>query len=153
MPAVTLLGSVLRRVDWRGLPQSDCHGDLTLENILLKPDGTIALIDCDVPDLTGLWFDLAKLYQDFDGFWCLRGLAREGASLRFLNAVLALRRLRAVVDEVVAAELPELPRLLPALVGLNLLRTLPYCTETATALFVIDRARVVLSKLDPGSLG
>src|SRR6202007_385393 len=53
--------------DWDGIPESVCHGDMTLENLLLRKDRGAVFIDCDEPFVSSSWLDLAKLCQDIDG--------------------------------------------------------------------------------------
>ena len=65
--------------DWDNIPESPCHGDLTLENILLTAGKTVGLIDCDEAFVSSWWLDFGKLFQDIAGHWCLRGLYAAGA--------------------------------------------------------------------------
>ncbi|MEO8301241.1 MAG: phosphotransferase [Rhizomicrobium sp.] len=53
--------------DWAGIPESPCHGDLTLENVLLTAGKSIAFIDCDDGFASSFWLDFGKLFQDIDG--------------------------------------------------------------------------------------
>ena len=79
------------------------------------------------------------------GRWCLRHLAiAEPNGLRYRNAQLALRRVRRDIDALLALVLPELVPDLPALVCLNLLRALPYSTDTAVGRFILDRVEALL---------
>ena len=49
-----------------------CHGDLTLENMVVGEDGTICVIDLLDPPFEHWWNDVAKLHQDLAGGWFLR---------------------------------------------------------------------------------
>ncbi len=146
MPVIDLLGSLLARAQWPPLPEGPCHGDLTLENILVDSKGAIWLIDFDAPELSSYWLDLAKLYQDLSGLWCLRHLAAEDRNtLAYKNAIIAMRRFRAEIDQVVAAALPGFHAGLPSLVALHLMRALPYCEDTATIVYILNRVHAVIA--------
>ena len=145
MPVIELVGGVLGQMDWPLLPEGQCHGDLTLENILVDSDGRLWLIDFDAPDLASFWLDLAKLYQDLIGHWCLRHVARQHHGPAHLNAIMAIRRLRDAIDGVVDEAMPGVRSLLPPLVALNLMRALPYCETISTAAYILDRAQAVLT--------
>lgn len=54
------------------LESSLCHGDLTLDNIIYKSDGTFGMIDPSEGEFDSWIFDLAKLRQDLEGHWFLR---------------------------------------------------------------------------------
>jgi aminoglycoside phosphotransferase (APT) family kinase protein len=130
--------------DWRGVPQSEHHGDLTLENLIIHQTD-YWLIDFDVVDI-GSWFmDVGKLFQDLHGQWCLRHLAAaQPGSLAHLNAQLALSRLGEVVWAALRDLSPRLPALIPALAAFSLARAMPYCTDAATAAFLAGRVEAVL---------
>ena len=145
MPVIELLGAMLLRADWPDLPKGACHGDLTLENILIDPSGAIWLIDFDAPELASYWLDLAKLYQDLSGLWCLRHLGVEDQhSLVYRNAIAAMRRFRNEIDKVVDEALPGFLAVLPPLVALHLMRALPYCEDVATVVYILNRTHTVI---------
>ena len=146
MPAIVLLGSSLSRSEWPAIPEGSCHGDMTLENILIDTSNRLWLIDFDAPDLSSYWFDLAKMYQDLQGHWCLRYMSSQSRSPSRLNAIMAIRRLRSAVDELVAPLVPGLLETLAPLVALCLMRALPYCQEIGTALFILDRAHAIITE-------
>ena len=92
---IVAVGNELLGRDWSAIPASSCHGDLTLENILLHQRRTV-FIDCDETFASSYWLDLSKLFQDVDGHWCLRHLyldAPTGTAL--VNAIGRLHRLAA----------------------------------------------------------
>ncbi len=130
----------LRACDWSDIPESPCHGDLTLENILVAKERGIVFIDCDEPWVSSYWLDLGKLFQDVAGHWCIRGLYDPQAStVRRTNAILKLDRL-APEFRALAAEIdPALPARLPQLAALNLFRVLPYARDDALPRFVCAR--------------
>lgn len=54
------------------LPQSICHGDFTLENIIYAEDAKFYMIDPSTGPYDSWVFDLAKMRQDLDAKWFLR---------------------------------------------------------------------------------
>ena len=68
----------LSACNWNGIPESPCHGDLTLENMLITTARTVAFIDCDEAWVSSYWLDFGKLFQDIEGHWCLRRLYAPG---------------------------------------------------------------------------
>jgi aminoglycoside phosphotransferase len=141
--AVRNCAQLLLACDWSGIPQSPCHGDLTLENILLTAGGSIAFIDCDETFASSWWLDFGKLFQDLDGHWCIRGLY-DDAGVALLNAIQKLdglgvrfRRLADDLDGRLAARLPQLA-------ALGLFRAIPYARSEAVRLFICRRIQHVL---------
>jgi aminoglycoside phosphotransferase len=136
----------LLALDWSGIPQSSCHGDLTLENILHTKTG-YCLIDFDVPELSSYYFDIAKIFQDIVGHWHLREMAsHSNKQPDYLNAKLAAGNLHAAILPKISATIPEMLPRLRGLVTFNLMRTLPYCHRAATGLYVIERITYILEK-------
>lgn len=129
--AIADLAEVFLARDWSGIPQSPDHGDLTLENILIGHNGQVVFIDCDAAWVSSFWLDMAKLFQDLEGRWFLRGDASPSVD--------ALERLRLLGGEfyALAHKLdPDLPPRLGQLAALHLFRTLPYVQEELLAGFV-----------------
>jgi hypothetical protein len=132
----------LQMRDWSGAPIGWCHGDLTLDNILLNAEGDLVLIDFDAPFVSSPWLDFSKLLQDLDGHWILRDLA--ATSLQYTSAVARLSDLRAGLAHLLSdSEADFLPRT-AQFTALNLLRTLPYATKAATVEFVARRTPLVI---------
>jgi aminoglycoside phosphotransferase len=49
-----------------------CHGDLTLENMIVTHDGRVVALDMIPAPFEHFWHDIAKLHQDVAGGWYLR---------------------------------------------------------------------------------
>lgn len=141
------LGAALFERDWRGIPSSPSHGDLTFENILIGQGGRVVFIDCDEPWVSSYWLDVAKLFQDAAGHWCLRALYGNGAPrVALLNAVQKIERLVPSLLDFAEGTDPALPARLPQLAALHLFRTVPYATDAATRAFALDRMRMLLEE-------
>jgi aminoglycoside phosphotransferase len=135
----------LHACDWSDIPESPCHGDLTLENILVAKERGIVFIDCDDPWVSSYWLDMGKLFQDMDGHWCIRSLYEpEAKAVRRTNAILKLDRFASEFRALAAEADPALPARLPQLTALNLFRVLPYAREEALPRFVCARIERIL---------
>lgn len=64
--------SYLKKMNWRDFPTSSCHGDLTLENIIVTQEKEIYLIDFLDSFVDSSLIDCAKLLQDLELQWSLR---------------------------------------------------------------------------------
>ncbi|HTO39930.1 MAG TPA: phosphotransferase [Rhizomicrobium sp.] len=136
-------GAKLMAYDWDGVPQSPCHGDLTLENILLTRKRGIVFIDCDEPFASSWWLDVAKLFQDVQGHWCIRTLYGTAEPAQFLNAVQKIDQLSGDLYKLVAND--ALREKLPQLTALHLFRCLPYVKQEDVVNFVCARIQHVLN--------
>jgi aminoglycoside phosphotransferase len=146
-PALAQIESCAGRLaqkDWRGVPQSPCHGDLSLENILLTAGKSIAFIDCDDPWISSFWLDFGKLFQDVRGHWCIRNLAITSHASELVNARQKLEQLRAPFLSLASAIDAALPARLPQLAALCLLRAIPYSQDPAVVAFLCYRIHRLL---------
>lgn len=130
----------LAACDWTGIPQSPCHGDLTLENMLITTARTIAFIDCDEPWVSSYWLDFGKLFQDIEGHWCIRRLyAPDAPPPARVNAIQKLAPLARGFRDLAATTDMTLPARLPQLAALGLLRAVPYAQGEASVAFICRR--------------
>jgi hypothetical protein len=60
-----LRGASPHACDWNDIPHSPCHGDLTLENILVANERGIVFIDCDDAWVSSFWLDMGKALSGF----------------------------------------------------------------------------------------
>jgi aminoglycoside phosphotransferase len=131
---------LLAGLDWSGVPASQAHGDMTLENIIQLADGSLTFIDFLDGDLSSFWLDIAKLHQDLRAHWFLRGLiGREGGGGVSADMLLSLRHLADRLDAGLAARWPAAAARAPQLLAFQLFRIFPYCVEPGVARFVADR--------------
>jgi aminoglycoside phosphotransferase len=137
----------LKQHDWSGIPASRSHGDLTLENLLVRQDDHIVFIDFDLPEQSSWWLDIAKLFQDLTGHWCLRHLVlTDPEGIEALNAQLAMSRAATRIAPLLAEGIPGgIDRLAP-LVAFHLMRTLPYARQPLVVDYVLQRIDAVLEK-------
>jgi aminoglycoside phosphotransferase len=144
-PNIKELIQELRRRDWSNVPFTECHGDFTLENILITRSGSHMLIDFDIVPFSSYVLDIAKLYQDLVGLWCLRHLALERAgTVELLNASIAIKKLRNEINAI-ARDLPgSSAQRMPQFVALHLLRVLPYCKDSRIGVFTLMQIQSIL---------
>lgn len=127
----------LRSRDWANIPQSSCHGDLTLENIITH-DGRLYLIDF-LDSFTSSWYlDMAKVLQDLIGGWSFRHTTVDR------NMVLRLASLRHTLEGALEVRHPGCLKPILDLYVLGLLRILPYCSSFDEQTFVESRLRMAL---------
>ncbi len=146
-PAMAMIESCAGRLaqrDWTGIPESPCHGDLSLENILLTAGKSTAFIDCDDPWISSFWLDFGKLFQDVHGHWCIRDLSVASRSAELVNARQKLEQLRGPFLSLASSIDIALPERLPQLAALCLLRALPYSRDSAVVAFLCHRIHRVL---------
>jgi aminoglycoside phosphotransferase (APT) family kinase protein len=137
--------AALAALDWTGVPGSPCHGDMTLENILLRPDGSLMFIDFDVPEQSSYALDVGKIYQDLAGQWFLRQqVLHDPGGIDLLNARLNLARAAPHFDAGLAAMLPGGRSRAAQFAAFHLMRTLPYATDGAVPGFVLGRVEALL---------
>jgi tRNA A-37 threonylcarbamoyl transferase component Bud32 len=135
----------LHACNWSDIPESPCHGDLTLENILIAKERGIVFIDCDDAWVSSFWLDMGKLFQDLDGHWCIRRLYDSGSStVRRTNALLKLNRLASDFRPLAADIDSAMPARLPQLAALSLLRALPYARENGLPEFLCAQINRIL---------
>lgn len=139
--AITTLAKKLSGLDWSGVPASPGHGDLTLENILVSPGQGVMFIDCDEPFASSYWLDFAKLFQDFDGHWCLRESDAGGTAAATTELAVLGHEFRALAKDANA----KLPARLAQLAALHLFRALGYAQSAATVDFVCNATTRLLA--------
>jgi tRNA A-37 threonylcarbamoyl transferase component Bud32 len=145
LPALERIMHRMRQLPWSGIPHSECHGDMTLENMLLRQDDSLVFLDFDVPEHSSWLLDVGKMYQDVIGHWCLRHLALEQpGSMELLNAQMAMARTETVFAPFVAALVPGGRDRLAQLASFHLARTLPYARSGDIAGYVVRRIEAVL---------
>jgi len=108
-----------------------CHGDLTLENLVVTERGELCVLDLLDAPFEHYWQDVAKLHQDLAGGWYLR--KQPPIALGVLQYVS-----RRLVD--VSAKLdPAYRRVHSLLVACSFVRILPYATDPEERRFVCER--------------
>lgn len=112
------------------MPQSSkCHGDMTLENVIVMRD-KLYLIDFHDIFFSSWMQDVAKLQLDLDAEWSMRHQPRE--PFRVVNTRIALQRFRTHLTTLLSEQLTigdEERRVIEWFTLFHLLRMLPYTSE------------------------
>jgi aminoglycoside phosphotransferase len=117
-----------------------CHGDMTLDNIIVDYSGRIYAIDLLNPPLEHYWFDLAKLHQDMEGAWFTRkGIVVPHCTRRYISD--ALLNVAKQID-------PLYDRVHLVLLTITFLRILPYACSEQDIDFIQKRIDTFVSMLE-----
>ena len=141
---LTIAFRTLLDTDWSEVPESSCHGDLTLENILVTKDKKFYLIDFLDSFFNSWMIDFAKLYQDL-----ILGFSYRHQKL---NANSKLRIL--VAKESITERLLSTPGgeknllLIYKILLLNVLRIGPYVKDDVTRHFVDNSIKIILKLIN-----
>jgi aminoglycoside phosphotransferase len=113
------------------LPATLCHGDLTLQNMVVDHDGVLWVVDLLDSPFEHYWQDVAKLHQDLAGGWFLAAqppvsqCVLDFVSQRVMQAATGLH--------------PGYPQVHALLVACAFVRILPYARTPEEQRFVTDR--------------
>ena len=122
---------ILGNHDWSKIYKSKCHGDLTLENILISKDNKIYLIDF-LDSFADSWMiDIAKILQDIQLGWAYRYIQRD------TNLNLRCMVVSEIIKEIIVGRFDESTyNEIQFLLLLNMLRIVPYIKDEKTAEFI-----------------
>jgi aminoglycoside phosphotransferase len=121
-----------------------CHGDMTLENIVVTEAGEIVFIDLLDTFFNHWTADIAKLDQDLKAGWYMR----KSQPLP-LGVVSYVRKSLATLAETLSADSPHFIALV---VCIHLARILPYAKVFDDRQFVLDRLDFLLERVISGDL-
>jgi len=139
-----LLETLLRMDIPDELAVTACHGDMTLENLVVTADNRIVFIDL-LDTFFEHWLgDVAKLEQDLKAGWYMR--KSPALPLGVVNYV------RNRLLDLSGRLWVEAPRLLSLLVCVHLARILPYAKRAEDRAFVLGRLDFLLTQLDAGNI-
>lgn len=141
--------SILESFDWSLVDKSFCHGDLTLENILITHDKKLYLIDFLDSFYNSWMIDIAKLLQDLDLKWAFRNT--EVTSNRDLRLQVAKDTL---IEEILKIDngTQKLETIYHILL-LNIIRIYPYTKDKMTFDFLNWSVSNLLEKINKNKVG
>jgi thiamine kinase-like enzyme len=132
----------LRRSSWKEFPSTFCHGDLTLENIIIHHE-EIYLIDFLDSFYDCYMLDVAALLQDIQYMWSYR--FEKNIHIHTKIALMVFRDL--LLDEI--KKQPDCLEKIYNSLLLKLVRIYPYATDNETKGF-LDKNIISLIKLIDG---
>lgn len=108
-----------------------CHGDLTLENLIVDDQRQLWVIDLLDAPYEHYWHDVAKLHQDLEGGWYMRG---QPAISRYVLEYVSRR----VMETAVRLE-PMYAEVHGIMLACTFIRILPYVKDERERAFVMQR--------------
>lgn len=140
---------ILENFNWTYVYKSPCHGDLTLENIIITPEKEIYLIDF-IDSFYNSWLiDIAKLFQDLLLGWSFRYKPTD--TTRNLRLFVAKE---AILEEIGKMENSEkIIETIYHLLLLNVLRIYPYIKDEKTFIFLENSIQKILNILESSKKG
>ncbi len=130
----------LKAHNWRDVPASTCHGDLTLENIIVK-DGQLWLIDFLDSFYDSWMLDAATILQDAQSMWAYRHEVSD------INTVIRLIIFRDVFVEELKKRLGGRYTEVYYALLLKLVRICPYVQDESTEVFLQEKIGGLLSAI------
>lgn len=146
---LNLAFQILKDFNWQKVFKSFCHGDLTLENILITQDKRLYLIDFLDSFYNSWQIDIAKLLQDLELKWSFRNC--EISSNRALRLQVAKE---ALVEEILKTNngKEKLDTIYHILL-LNIVRIYPYTKDVKTFKFLDNAVNMLVEKLVTKRMG
>lgn len=140
-PVIDEAIKLLEQHDWKCFIPSKCHGDLTLENIIVKNDN-LYFIDFLDSFYDSWLLDVGTLLQDVQVMWSFRN-SKEVS----MNTVLRLMIFRdLLLDEIGIIDLQYIVEAYYALLQ-KLIRIFPYTKDAHTYNFLNEKVAIVLAKI------
>lgn len=132
---------LLEAHDWSKLTPTQCHGDLTLENIIIKNDNMYFIDFLD--SFYDSWFlDVGTLLQDVQAMWSYR--FEKSVNMNTVLRLIVFRDL--LLDEVQKIYSEYIVEIYYALLQ-KLLRIYPYTKDERTYSFLNEKTQIVLDKI------
>lgn len=135
--------TLLKDYEWKYMIPSDCHGDFTLENILIAGN-QIFLIDFLDSFYDSWMIDYAKILQDVELFWHYRHELHMDVNLRMRLLILKENLKNRILR---LKDGKNLMGCIYHILLLNILRILPYTEEKPTIDFLIKKIKYVISAI------
>lgn len=132
---------MLAAYDWSAFDMANCHGDLTLENIIVKGD-QIYLIDFLDSFYDSIYIDLGKLLQDVVALWSFRH-----DKVTSPNTLIRLKIFKDLLIDKISNDKEILLRVYHALL-LHLVRIIPYAKEEFTRNYVVEKMALTINLIN-----
>lgn len=133
--------NLLKVHDWSAFVPSFCHGDLTLENIIIKND-ELYLIDFLDSFYDSYLLDLGTLLQDIQAMWSYRHDVKND-----MNLVLRLIVFRDLLIDAIREKDERLVIEVYYALLQKLVRIVPYAKDAQTYKFLIDKISCIMREV------
>jgi len=147
IPVITEALELLSKHSWKNFTRSMCHGDLTLENIIVK-DNQVYLIDF-LDSFYDCWImDIGTLMQDVQTLWSYRS-QKEISN----NTLIRLIVFRDILMDMVKERSADICIEVYYALLLKLIRIYPYTKDDGTFCFLKEKTQSVIDiiKREEGS--
>ncbi len=136
--------NILKCFEWTQIYKSPCHGDLTLENIIITYNKQIYLIDFLDSFYNSWMLDVAKLLQDLELKWSFRYV--EPSATQSLRIEIAKE---ALIEEILKLENGDKKLFaIYHLLLLNIIRIYPYTKDEKTFNFLDESVKKLVLKIN-----
>ncbi len=132
----------LENHDWSNFIPSICHGDLTLENIIIKDD-EIYLIDFLDSYYDSWLLDIGTLLQDVQAMWAYRNQDNVG-----MNTIMRLMVFRDLLLEKMEEDVPGYVIEVYYALLQKLVRIFDYTKDKKTYDFLLDKTKMTLEIIE-----
>lgn len=132
---------LLESHDWSLFVPSSCHGDMTLENIIVK-DENLYFIDFLDSFYDSWLLDVGTLMQDVQAMWSYRN--QDSANM---NTILRLIVFRDLLLDAIEQKSPDYVAEVYYSLLQKLMRVYPYTTDDSTYGYLNDKTTDVLKKI------
>jgi serine/threonine protein kinase len=124
----------LTSFNWKNYPSTKCHGDLTLENIIITNDHVLYYIDFLDSIIDSWLFDIAKLMQDTLLKWSIRNYNQTSE-----DYLIRLQNINEFIINFVKLNYGiEYIEMVYRLILLNIFRIMPYCKDSTTEKWIFE---------------
>lgn len=137
-PIIDMAIQILENHSWSKFKKTSCHGDLTLENIIVK-DNELYLIDF-LDSFYDCWIlDISTLMQDVQTLWSYR--CEEEINI---NTLIRLVIFRDILMETVRSIAPDYHIEVYYALLLKLIRIFPYIKDVETMNFLNEKTKSII---------
>lgn len=134
----------LKNYDWSYCIAGDCHGDMTLENVLFS-DGNLYLIDFLDSFYNSWMVDMAKILQDVECKWSYRFDKKNDKNLEI--RLLIFKQL--LIDKILSLKDGEkILNTIFCILLVNLLRIIPYTDDLKTTKYLRNEISKIFKKIN-----
>lgn len=145
---VNIALDMLRLHDWAGMPLSSCHGDFTMENIIVDENGILWLVDFLDSFYDSWCIDMGALLQDAEMFWAYRG-----ANAINIDTAVRLDVFRNLIMDRISRLQNNRLRDVYFVLLLKLVRIYPYAKSDAVIRFLDEKVSAVMEIINGAKWG